>query len=79
MNPLPTPALPNSQVVRREAIAVLIDQLGIAKATMFLGETFWQPTDYLQIKQQLFAGETVDSLYAKILAWRSSTSTPEAR
>jgi hypothetical protein len=78
MLPLPTPALPSSQIVRREAIDVLIERLGIAKATMFLGETLWQPTDYLQIKQQLFADETVDSLYAKILLWRTSSSTPNA-
>jgi hypothetical protein len=78
MPPLPIPALPSSQLVRREAIDVLVKQLGIAKATMFLGETLWQPTDYLQIKQQLFADETVDSLYAKILSWRTSLSTPDA-
>jgi hypothetical protein len=77
MPPLPTPALPNSQLVRREAIDVLVRQLGIAKATIFLGETLWQPTDYLQIKQQLFAGETVDSLYDKILSLRVSSSTPD--
>jgi hypothetical protein len=63
--------------VRREAIDVLVKQLGIAKATIFLGETLWQPTDYLQIKQQLFVGETVDSLYGKILSWRASSSTPD--
>jgi hypothetical protein len=78
MSSIPTPALPSSQLVRREAIDVLVNQLGVAKATMFLGETLWQPTDYLQIKQQLFADETVDSLYAKILSWRTSLSTPDA-
>lgn len=74
----PTPALPSSQVVRIEAIDVLMNRLGVAKATLFLGETLWQPTDYLQIKQQLFAGETVDSLYTKIVARRSSTPTSAA-
>ncbi|MBW4690272.1 MAG: hypothetical protein KME27_00735 [Lyngbya sp. HA4199-MV5] len=65
-----TPALPTSQDVHREAISVLIEQLGITKAAIFLGETRWQPTDYLQLKQQLFAGETVSSLYEKVIHWR---------
>lgn len=66
----PLPSLPNSTTIRQEAINILIDTLGIAKATIFLGEILWQPTDYLKIKQELFAKETVDSLYQNILDWR---------
>ncbi len=76
MNPTPMPALPNSQDIHRQAIAVLIEHLGIARAAIFLGETRWQPTDYLQLKQQLFADETVSSLYEKILHWREQQSPP---
>jgi hypothetical protein len=64
------PTLPSSLNVRQEACSVLIQQLGITKAAIFLGETRWQPTDYLQLKQQLFAGETVSSLYEKVIHWR---------
>ena len=67
---IPTPTLPTSQAVHQEAISILVNQLGITKAAMFLGETRWQPTDYLQLKQQLFAGETVSTLYEKVIHWR---------
>ena len=76
MNTIPIPTLPKSDDLRHEAIAVLIGSLGIAKATIFLGDLLWQPTDYLQIKDQLFAGETIDSLHAKISTWRESNKTP---
>ena len=72
----PLPPLPNSQEIRQQAIYTLINQLGIAKATIFLGELLWQPTEYLQIKDQLFATETVTNLYETILAQRK-TSNPQ--
>ena len=76
--PLPSlPPLPNPTDVRTDAIAALIDRLGIAKASIFLGEIFWQPTDYLKIKEELFATETVETLYNKILDWRDNTSHPD--
>lgn len=64
------PSLPQSTEVQQEAIEILIKQMGIAKATIFLSEIFWKPTDYLKIKDQLFAGETVASIYEKVLLWR---------
>jgi hypothetical protein len=66
------PPLPNSIAIRHEAINILMDTLGVAKATIFLGEILWQPTDYLKTKEELFVGETVDSLYQKILDWRET-------
>ena len=68
----PLPPLPNSQKIRQQAIHTLISQLGIAKASIFLGELLWQPTDSLQLKDQLFATETVTSLYETILAKRNA-------
>ncbi len=72
MNTISIPTLPKSDDVHHEAIAVLIDSLGIAKAAIFLGELLWKPTDYLPIKDQLFAGETIDSLHPKISTWQSA-------
>ena len=70
MNSLPT--LPNEQEIQREAIEALIEKLGFAKTAIFLGNLLWQSTDYIQqMKDQLFASETVESLYGKILEWRS--------
>ncbi|MCP2727869.1 hypothetical protein [Limnofasciculus baicalensis] len=77
MNTISIPTLPKSDDVRHEAIAVLIDRLGIAKAAIFLGDLLWQPTDYLEIKDRLFAGETIDSLNTKISIWQSANTFPE--
>jgi hypothetical protein len=74
MPALPLPSLPNDQEMQREAIETLVDNLGIAKAAIFLGNFLWQPTDSVRLKDQLFAGETVDSLYEKILEWRSPST-----
>jgi len=48
--------------------------MGIGKATIFFSEMFWKRTDYLEIKDHLFAGETVASLYEKVLLWREQNS-----
>lgn len=64
------PRLPRPADLHREAVEILIQQMGVAKASIFLSDTFWQETDYLALKDRLFADETVDSLYEKILQWR---------
>jgi hypothetical protein len=68
------PTLPQSTEVQQEAIEILIKQMGIGKATIFFSEMFWKRTDYLEIKDRLFAGETVASLYEKVLLWREQNS-----
>ena len=69
------PSLPQNSELQQEAIEILIQQMGIAKAAIFISDTFWQPTDYLEIKERLFEGETVASLYAKIQAFPSPNKT----
>jgi hypothetical protein len=64
------PTLPRTIDLHQEAIQILIKNMGIAKAAIFMSDTFWQPTDYLEIKDRLFANETVDSVYEKVVAWR---------
>ena len=51
----------------REGEAVLIKYLGHAKTARFLSAWRQGAGDYLKIKEKLFEGETVDSLYDKII------------
>jgi hypothetical protein len=64
------PSLPQTNDLHREALEVLIQHMGLAKAAIFMSDTLWKPTDYLKIKDRLFADETVDSLYEKVIVWR---------
>jgi hypothetical protein len=64
------PTLPRTSDLHQEALQILIKNMGIAKAAIFMSDTFWKPTDYLEIKDQLFENETVDSIYEKVIAWR---------
>ncbi len=50
--------------------------MGVAKAAIFMGDAFWLPTDYLEIKDRLFANETVASIYEKVILWREQTQKP---
>jgi hypothetical protein len=68
------PRLPRPADLHREAVEILIQQMGVTKAAIFLSDTFWQETDYLSLKDSLFADETVDSLYEKIVRWRNENS-----
>jgi hypothetical protein len=70
------PSLPRNTEIQREAIEILIERMGVAKAAIFMGDTFWQPTDYLEIKDRLFADETVASIYEKVILWREQTQKP---
>lgn len=64
------PSLPRSRDLHQEALNILIENMGIAKAAIFVSDTFWQPVNYLETKDQLFANETVESIYEKVIAWR---------
>ena len=52
----------------QEAFQVLIEHLEISKVMRFLAICNPENGDYLQLKDKLFEGETVDSLYEKIKA-----------
>jgi len=58
--------LPKSAGVRSEAVTVLMDRLGMSKASLFIRDTMSMDTDYLQIKERLFSGNSVDDLVAEI-------------
>ena len=57
----------SDQEILREAEEVLWAHLGPAQATRFwIALGGGRAGDYLQVKETLFKGETVDSLYKKI-------------
>jgi len=55
-----------------EGEAVFVKYLGLAKAARFLAAWRQGVGDYLEIRGELFAGETVDTLYDKILRYQQS-------
>jgi hypothetical protein len=68
------PSLPRSRDLHQEALNILIDNMGIVKAAIFVSDTFWQPINYLETKDQLFANETVESIYEKVIVWREDSN-----
>ena len=56
----------SEQQIVREGEALLIRYLGVAKTARFLSAWRQGAGDYLKIREKLFDGETVDSLYDKI-------------
>ena len=55
--------VPNESATTAEAIGVLMERLPASKVVRLLSS--WQigQGDYLNLRDELFAGETVDSLY----------------
>lgn len=58
--------LPVNNSVRNEAIRLLINKLGISKSSIFLRDNLSQDTDYLKIKNKLFADKSAGELYKEI-------------
>lgn len=58
--------IPKSADVESEAVALLVSQLGAAKAAVFLRDHFSRDTDYLDFKDSIFGAESVDTLTRKI-------------
>jgi len=60
----------SEQAVLQEAQTVLFEHMGPAKAARFLAAWRQGAGDYLVIREELFAGETVDTLYEKVLKYQ---------
>lgn len=58
--------LPKEQQVIQEALQILYAHMTPLKVARFITACQLGAGDYLQTKDELFAGETVDSLYEKI-------------
>jgi len=62
----------NDLTVLLEAETVLMKHLGPSKTARFFAAWRQGAGDYLQIQEKLSAGETVDTLYDKILLFQQS-------
>ncbi len=74
----------NEQQVIHEALQVLMANLDLSKVIRFWAASGLGQGDYLQIRMQLFAGESVDSLYDKMMAFEQqiqefSEESPSAK
>jgi len=58
--------LTSEQEILQEGEAVLTKYPGISKAARFFSAWRQGAGNYLRIREKLFEGETVDTLYAKI-------------
>jgi hypothetical protein len=62
----------NEQQVIHEAMTVLLEHLEPAKVAMFIAARPIAGADYLELRERLFAGETVQSLAEKIRPFERS-------
>jgi len=58
--------VPSIEEVRSEAVQMLIKRMGITKAAIFIRENMTQKMDYLEAKDELFAGKSAAKLYEEI-------------
>lgn len=58
--------LPVGGQVKTEAVQAIIASMGITKAAIFMRETMAQSTDYLALKENLFAKTSATEIYAAI-------------
>ena len=54
----------NESVTTAEAVAVLLERLPASKVARLLSSWQMGQADYLKLREELFAGETVESLFA---------------
>ncbi len=64
--------LPSEQRVIQEALQILMKHMEPLKVARFVAACNLGEGDYLKTKEQLFEGETVDSLYEKIQAFEAT-------
>jgi len=70
MDATKTIEIPTANQVRVEAITLLVDNLGPAKAAIFIREQFSQKADYLLTRQKIFNEKSVDEIYVDIKKWK---------
>ena len=64
--------LPKDQEIIQEALEILSEHMEASKVAYLLSLLQSGQGDYLQIRDQLFAGETVETLAKKIEAFQES-------
>ena len=68
----------SEQQVIGEATTVLVSHLGPSKAARFLSACRLGGGDYLAVREELFKGETVDSLYDKVHTFQQTRAVQRA-
>jgi hypothetical protein len=63
----------SEQEVVQEGVLVLLDHLGASKTARFLSAWRQGAGNYVTLRDTLFVGETVTSLYEKITAFETAT------
>ena len=48
--------------------------LGLAKSAVYLRENFSSKTDYLQIKEEIFANKSSEEIYNEIVKWKAEST-----
>ncbi|MEI6209517.1 MAG: hypothetical protein WCP20_22270 [Desulfuromonadales bacterium] len=60
--------IPIGTQVKSEAVQTIIERMGITKAAVFLRDTMSQPTDYLELKTNIFPKASAADIYSAIKA-----------
>ena len=71
MDTTKTIEIPTTNQVRIEVITLLVDNLGLTKAAIFIREQFSQKTDYLLTKQKIFNDKSVDEINVDMEKWKA--------
>ncbi|MBE9009673.1 hypothetical protein IQ250_05595 [Pseudanabaenaceae cyanobacterium LEGE 13415] len=61
----------SEQQILQEGLRILLDHMEPAEVARFWAACNLNDSDYLKLKDELFAEESVDSLYSKILDFQS--------
>lgn len=64
--------MPGDQQIIQEALQILLEHMEPLKVAHFVAACNLGEGNYLKIKDQLFEGETVDSLYEKVQAFEAA-------
>jgi hypothetical protein len=59
------PSLPSDVEIAKEALSVLMEHMPASKVARLLSALQIGDGDYLKLREELFAGETVESLFKK--------------
>jgi hypothetical protein len=70
--------IPKQQEVMSDAMQVLWQHLPPSKVALVISMWFSEDGDYLKVRDELFAGETVESLASKIQAFQTSTVSDQS-
>ena len=64
--------VPEPQSIREEAFRSLIKNLGISRAAFFARECMSQKEDYVKLKDEIFANQSLDEMFQEIQLQRKS-------